>query len=571
MHFGSFLAYFIIFNWLATSQYAQGLSITLSLESPPSSGEYWPIRAEVAQLPNADSLSLFLRNAEIDSIVLKQGRLKNKLAFVYQNDHLTVPLAAAQLPLSTIVIFYQLHFPAIKESPFYQNLDPGFAINALNKTEKEAGFGLMGNFYPCPPEPHYLDLNLKLNRALAVAHNNDVTYEVKTPQGRAYYTEAKEKVTSQDFYLIVGNLEILSDEALEEQLAYTVAQQREQSALQIETQLGNYIDYLARETNWLPTTDELVSIDNNEKETNNLSGFFILEQSLPASMQNEHLLRQLATLQATKADTFYSSKLLYAFYRERIGEEWRAELLRTNFPQGLEPLYFYWSEYANLYMEEIGKDWTDSLSLPPDSISHTPEQAQIRVGQSLRTGRVRWPVSGHLAYRYRRDTLSLVLNEVDTSFSNWFNSELKIYTRDSSFTRSLSFHPQYQDTVLLPLPESPFNLRVEKDGFGLFNFTEDRPQAYDLFELSRAENLAVKQRALTKLLNTQNPNLLATVVSIALRSEEPLLQKKGLEQFSRLNPQGLKKVKGALDDLRQQNGNAELKALTEDVLRQFYP
>src|SRR5690606_35281253 len=119
------------------------------------------------------------------------------------------------------------------------------------------------------------------------------------------------------------------------------------------------------------------------------------------------------------------------------------------------------------------------------------------------------------------------------------------------------------DTLSFPLAGAP---RAVKVSFGEYfpGFISDRrPDTYDLYLLTKAENEYGRREALQNLFETSNANLFSTTLGIAMDDRDPSIRMEALRHAGNLPLPAQLKLENTLRKLATEDPDARIRAEAE--------
>ena len=487
-------------------------------------------------------LKLAFHPREIHSVKLREGRLKQELSFRQSNNQLLIYFRNVQLhPQSQIEISYTVDLDVrYLASQWFTGLEFwALGTSNIRESPKPTPRGL---WFPEPQFGQYqLQLDVLMPRQWEIRHPYREDFTVRSEQKRGVFITAEGPFSSEGFYLAFGDLEGKSITELDRRYGLTAQTRREQKLQTARMQLKDAIRYLA---------------DHHQKVFSEAQLLKILEMRDPA----EYPLSKALQMAGIETD----SRHYRAFFMQ-FEDSLRAQVSYWDFatagrdssasrvlgrlwkPDSLSPLVT--SLYLRNYQAEVDGYGVDSLSRAAENLIQ-------QIQDSLQIYRLR------LRYRYLASADKFM---IEAASENEFTMPalFRIRLRDTTF-----LSPQIlrvPDTLQLPLDQSPYSVNAVFWNAPV-EISEEKPEMYYLSDLRYSNSTRQKRAALEELLKTQNINLLATVIGIALDFPEVGIRRKALQEVTRLNSTGRQRVQNALRDVAENDASEELRKRARSYL-----
>lgn len=562
---------------LATGPLARGLAqsvpLRTSLDVVYQPGDSLLTVEALLQPPSwepGDTLSWLLHQGQVRSVHLVQGRIKEALAYRQKKESLQIVMPAQAKPSSNLLVRY--HYPLFpasgssSPSPLLRKGDD-WAIHWINWNSSEP-LGWAGSFFPARKHsPIFLQVNITVPRSTSVHTLGELDFSVEQTEGFSYFYSSSGPVYAEEFYLAVGNWQAPESDTREEMLAQHQEEVRSLKVEGLRQNLAPFTEYILSRKAYALADEDLEGI----LQMPHIGASFPLNLPAQADSSNFAHQQQLALLVAG-GDTALAAQWHYSYWRKKKGSAWEAQLLDSLLrpDTSLQPP-FWWDQYLQRFLESRNLRWADTSNLPSSKNLQTADQAALSIAQVAQKQRQRIPLT--LSFRYRRSSEQLFLFLQSDSLNNQAQVplELEIHTAQQVLRRAVLAPLHGKDTLPISLGESPRSVYVHRGDYSPVHLELQRPQAWYLYDLSRAPAAWQQRRALDFLLENAGPHLQSTVVGIALDSSNPALRLKALRQISRLSPEGREKWKSRIQELAKEKQQESVQKRAIEVLEKNYP
>lgn len=536
--------------------------------------EDWSWRAEYQALDLDDTLYLALYQGQVDSVFWREGRRKQALDFGHSREGVwRLALPAKRDPRAKVEIFYRLSWASLQSLGLEQGQSDYTSLRfPLDTVAPAYLFPRRSNI-----EGLYLRLHLLLPKDWEYGGDFNALFQVETGQGTAHYFEQKYLFPGY-FVLHFGPRAALA----KAQLAQLERQVEKKPDTVYAKPSSDYVAFIRKEAKparlqqpaLKPRRYELASRPKINQEQPQLSpGFFFYPDELPLEAQDEVLFarEQKLALRLHDYDTNAARRAHWQYYVESLGDEWAESLLarRYRLEQWDDPLF--WEAYLSRYLATFDTSYNclDSLSFEGDQLAQT---ASAALSTAAYLNRYRRPIILELRFRYHRPSGGIeLIPQVSLEGEEALAVPITIYWQDQNemHKRDTTINLRGGDTLRVATRGSPRTAFVSLPPFSAVELSEVRPESYFLYELVKGPGLERKQAALERLLETQNPNLLATVIGVALRGEDADLQIRALEKAPFLSQDGLLKLKNSLEQKAREASREELRLLARLALERL--
>lgn len=532
----------------------------LSLEYKEGEG----VKGELWLSTDLQEKTILLRlfGAEVDEVRLSQGRLKQALNYRFSKDTLLIQIPSDLDKRSRIYIAYHYTWEQLAKSPFVELLEPGMVFNAFN-LEEGARSGTPGWIIPSRLGSYdMLKIGLLFPRELNPELPLEADYEIELDESQKLtYYRSNAPVDLSAFYLVFGDFRRFDPEDVLEDLQENEALLARSRLAQFEANFQGVLTFVSHRYGQILTDENLQTLSDLEPQVAP-QGFWTegLEKQMNLDQQN----RSYSIIASFEKGDLFTTWLQYA--KGLLGvEQWRQNL-KKHFENG-DTSQLFWSYLMEGYLEEKGLSWQDSLKV---SLS---ENQRMHLNIAKTALKRKKPLDFKLSYRFKssREGMEFYLEQPDSNVSISGSLDLRAVLKDTIINTIVPFEIGTLETVFVPISESPRSIYISPVSSPFLRFLEERPLSYWLYDLNKAPSGGQKREALIKLLEIANPNLLATVIGIALDSGEPELQLLALSRVNDLRVDGLKRLESTLKSLAKESSNVKLMQKADSLVKEYWP
>jgi hypothetical protein len=176
-------------------------------------------------------------------------------------------------------------------------------------------------------------------------------------------------------------------------------------------------------------------------------------------------------------------------------------------------------------------------------------------------------------YSYKRKMMELCFSQADSNLFGDLDFSALAMSSTDSIRANFNIKFNLADTISWSLKGAPRSIYITllPRLWNLFWLNEQRPQNYYLYDFSVSKDPVLKRRALIALLETQQANLLATVMGIAIDSGELELQLLALDKAEKLNSMGKQKLAQSIKALAEEAADVKLKQKAAEAYKFMSP
>ena len=560
--------FFVILLWgnfLIPAQATDVLKTELSLWLTESNSYADAIKAtarlEVSVLKATDELNFRATNLLISEVRLSEGRLKERYRFTHDNDVLIIHdlnLEAGE----RVELFFDYHIlPDIdREKRMSLEAENLLVFNPEGLRSGRPSPNIVGSYYPALAR----DASILLVDLSVPEHYNsklpaELEFVTDNQDGsRSHFWRSNNPIDPVEFYLMAGDFESLEGASLQSYLQKKEDEQIALHAAKLRHLLTPVLSYL--ELTAAINNEELLNIDHLSRSK--LKGFY-LEAADVNSPPYTFRLEQAGFLYHYQYDTSKASAEHLKYYLQICGEHWSKDLLDKHwdsFEQQRAPeqkLTLYLSR--RVWFEQ--NEWSQSI----DSA-----RAERRFWQLMEKSReppvLRLDYS--FSYKNRAQYIDYVQDSVLAPQYEIPIRVLQVSSGDSTY--SLHWITDKSGQLVFEFNSPPDYIEASFGEYFPGMVMERRPESHYLYQLSHTRDAIEKRRALQLLFNTENQNLFATVVGIALRDEDAEMRSAALNRVDLVNETGLMKLRSTITQMSQNDPDSANRTLARAIAEKHY-
>ncbi len=517
---------------------------------------------EFRSLQSSQSLNLEVGALQVKSISLKEGRIKRALPFEHKNG-------ICKVPFETEIyqhIEWQIDFELPYRNDSYsadvflkKNL---MVLNPIASTQE--GVGSLAYFFPrFGDDVGVLKLNLSFPVSKTIGFPGKLEFEVTQKGGvQSQFWTSEKAISAKEFYLFVSEFEEEQAKDPDQEFELTSFELDAIRASTAPARMAPALLFFGIEPQSY-TDSQLVEIDSLSAGL--FTGFFIQGNEPNMGVLAEELNRRKAlALYINSNDTALASDLLWKTMTDEKGKEWEEEVLKDKWEKRrylktqFQPIVYAWrfDKWKNAnpkLVSALDYEQLDTGFLQPFLIS-----------QSM--------YSLSLSYYYvGGDNTFYVSYEQDSTAAPPYIMPIQITVFTSQgVIDTIGIIIKQQGRIEVNCQVAPSGVQVYLGENKLGTYVDVKPDAYLLFQLSKAESKEQRKEALEGLFKTANPNLFSTALGIAMRDEADEIKIMALQNAGDLNIAQQYKLKATIISLSQ-NNNAEVRELASALVVKYYP
>ncbi len=517
------------------------------------------------QLQQAQGLEVYL---------VKAGNRKT-INFTYDGQVLSLLFNQIPHPLAQIELHYYLEQEFLESHEAWNFLEEGFLLNEFNLGDNPALRAEEGLLFPCfSGEKHFWSLNLVVPKNWEVNSPFEETYQIDLGANVARYFSSAAAQSPASLYLAAGKFE--SEEA-EEILEYLEAEgeivqvsEEERRIAIMQKEHAKLLGFIAEKRGeaWSAKDwEDLIEPANKHNEL-----YLKYEMLHEDGLTKKQFLAEQSILLNAAESVEQASRWQELYYQKHYGIDYLDQYLHKLYQAQAMQAEHSWFLYLNRFLADLNLSLADTAQLADTSLA-------LKKREYLSTAAAIYqrqePIELKLSYQYSypRRAMRLHLSQPDTNLYVQLGLDLLAISAQDSFEASFTAHLNFSDTLWWDLAGAPrsINVELQKGKWNFITLREMRPEAYYLYDFSKSPDPQKKRKALVALLETRNPNLLATVMGIALDSGEKELQILALQKAEKLNSMGKQKLRESIRNLAEESEDVKLKQKAAEAYKIISP
>ena len=510
---------------------------------------------------------------QIQSVKLREGRLKASIGYSHENDRIVLNLEEH----SAKVVQLEFNYSIFVKDPYYKNhINQKEIPLGLNTQNIFMGrnLGQSGAFFPSLKNDDFIyTANITLSAKVNSGTFGELEYEVEHGNGlKSQFWRAKETLTAENFYLVIGDFKQFDAEDFEDDYDLEQVDMSEFLAAEERLRLENILNYLQKRTGITFDDDYMLKLDSVSKASDVKLWVKpqLLEVPISPTLFKKYII---LCLEASGGDSLKAVFLHLDYLTQIQGKTWRDKLIReqwSKFENFTDPsaidnyaLKAYSFLWLNSYDKEAYKNFVDG-NWEGESSPYWNYTKQL--------WKQNVPPSIQIKYNYRDGYEWLYLTQ-DTSIVDLYAVpfEMTIYSKDTVLKyKGISNDTLVTDTFKFPQQGSPQAVSVSFGEHFTGRVKMPRSDIHDLYLFSNAPTSQERQAALYRLFETNNPNLFSTVLGIAMDSKEAEVRLEALKHSHELNVPAQMKLKGTLIKLSREDPDENVKEHAKLLVQKYY-
>lgn len=560
--------FFVILLWGYLSVPAQAtdvlrteLSFWLTENSQYTDAIRATARLELKVDKKTSTLSLQATNLLISEIRLSEGRLKDTYRFDHKGDVLTIYGLDLKSGERVTLFFDYYILPDIDQQK--RMLLESENLLVLNPEKLRYGRSsprTAGSYYPTLPKDAselLVDISVPANHSSKLP--GELEFQTDNEDGSfSHFWRSDGQIKPEDFFLMAGDFKRLQGETLEQ---YLVEQENKQVAFhaaQLRKSLEPALEYLNPKKQL--NDEELINIDRISRS--GLQGFYLNVEDVHGSPYSFRL-EQAGFLYHYRFDTLKASLEHLKYYLQICGNHWSQDLLEQ-----------HWHDFD----QQSSRD--QKLTLHLAKYTWFRENSWSSQIDSVRSDRKLWqameqsrePPVLNLDYTFKyKERAQYIHFDQDTALAPVYDIPVEVLTvlnGDSSY----SYHwlDRASGELIFPLNSPPQYIEASFGKYFPGMVMERRPESHYLYQLSHTDDAIEKRRALQLLFETDNPNLFATILGIAMRDDDRELRAAALNRVDQVNETGLMKLRATIAELSENDPDSANRQLAKVIAEKHY-
>ena len=518
-------------------------------------------KLEIEVQEKSSTISLQASDLLVTDVRLSEGRLKESYRFEHKGNVLTIYDLSLKAGERITLFFDYYILPDIdQDNRLFLESEDLLVLNPEKLRNGRNSARIVGSFYPAiPADASELLVDISLPADHKSKLPGAMEFQTNNQDGSfSHYWRSDKPVDPEDFFLMAGDFESLQGSTLP---AYLAEQERNQIALhanKLRRTLEPVLDYL-NFSNQLKD-EEMLNIDRIARQ--GLSGFYLNANDVnspPYSFQ----LEQAGFLYYYHFDTIKASRGHLDYYLQICGEDWSQDLLEK-----------YWGNFE----QQSSNDQLLTLHLAKQTwFRQNAWASQIDSSMAVRKfwqamERSREPPVISLDYSFKyKDKAQYINFAQDTNLAQVYKIPLQVLmVRNGDSSYSYHWISSAAGALTFDEPSPPQYVEASFGEYFPGMVMERRPESHYLYQLSNTEDEVEKRRALQVLFKTDNPNLFATILGIAMRDDDREMRAAALNRVDQVNEVGLMKLRSTITDLSEHDPDTANRQLAKAIAEKHY-
>ena len=522
------------------------------------------------QLPaNAREARFQFQPDSLYSIRVKQGRLKDFIPFKREGEEVVLNLASwSNRPERFAVAFeYTINLKDSEKQAYIRNSVGVLSFNGFN-AYNGTGVAASGLFFPSVNgDVSTYSVNLSVPSAYEVFTIGEAEFKVSDHGITHHFWNCRQALPASAFYLITGDLVEDELDDLDEVYHFSDTDLSEIRALNLRSENLDLLSLLEEKAGFTVSDSMLLVIDSLSTQSDLSLQVYRARQSKPMNAMESQLL-----LHAAEGNRLKGAYLAYLYQASLEEPAWRFLTMKQHSEEHAkdtlaspEPIYIQSAEWLQNYYPDYrqqmlanGPDWNY-----PDS------SAYLVFADSLRN----YPVLPRLSisYRYREGMQNITVIQ-DTAYRAALSIPLDIavYLRDTVIRQTRITEAEPESVIRIEANASPQAVQVNPGRYFPAYVEDNRPDVYNLYQLSNAQSEEGRIDALSRLLQTSNANLFSTALGIAMDDPRREIRAMALERAGDLNVPAQQKLKDTLLEMAQRDPDTDVRQKAKELVSKYY-
>ncbi len=519
-------------------------------------------RLDIKVSQKTDNISLQASNLLVTQVRLSEGRLKDSFRFIHKGKILTVHGLSLKAGEEITLFFDYYILPDIDKQKRLSLESENLLVLNPDKLRngRSSSSAVVGSFYPAlPADPSDLLVDISVPGNYKSKLPGQLEFQTDNQDGSfSHYWHSNDEVTPEDFYLMAGDFESLQGASINQYLNEQEELQIAHHAAKLRKNMEPVLEYLNMDLEI--EDEELLTIDRISRA--GLSGFYLSAEDVhspPYSFQ----LEQAGFLYHYRFDTTIASKEHLNYYLQICGEHWSQDLLDK-----------HWHTYENQNSND------QQLTLHIAKRTWYQQNLWTSELDSAKIDRLFWqkmeksrePPVIQLDYTFKYKEKAQFISFIqDTSLAPGYSIPLEVLTvNQGDSTYSYHWISEAKGELVFESHTPPQYVEASFGDYFPGMVMERRPESHYLYQLSHTTDETEKRRALQLLFNTENPNLFATIVGIAMRDPDRELRAAALNRVDQVNEIGLLKLRPTILELSETDPDTANRLLAKAIVQKHY-
>ena len=511
--------------------------------------------------PKEKEVRLDFHPDSLYSVRIRQGRLKDFIPFRREGNEIVLELGSWQnRPERISIAFaYSINLSNPENQAYIRNNVGVLSLNGFN-AYNPAGLGISGLFFPSRAEDACtFQVNISVPEDYTVFTIGEPEFRVVDKNITHHFWSSKEPMQAPSFYLITGAL--IEDELddIDEVYSFSETNLADIRALNLRNENAELLRILEEETGFSVNDSLLLVADSLSAAHSPDLQVLSSRQSTPfTNLQNWLLLR------ASSGDSLYATYLGYTYQAAQESSLWPVLATQKYLEEHVNDTLVspkFLALQTTLWLQGFYPGYDPRT--PPDSSAYTNLAESVMNSSAL----PRLDIS----YRYSNGIQNIIIKQ-DTGYVRAFAipMEVTVYLRDTVIRAERVSQAIPEDRVQIPASASPQAVRVETGKYFPGYVEDNRPDVYNLYQLSNAQTEEERMDALTRLFRTSNTNLFSTTLGIAMDDPNARIRVMALERAGNLNVPAQLKLKDTLLKMSRTDPDPEVQEKAKALVLKYY-
>lgn len=509
-----------------------------------------------------EEISMATQGLNVSSVRLREGRLKENFSFQQTNDslHITVP-AKQRGKAIELELEYRINLddPAIEL--YVQSSEEVLALNPMNANVNKP-MGQAGMFFPTlAGDDFFMDLNISTSTSENIGFPGREEYKVSFENGVAHFWTTAGKIKPEAFYLVIGTFKEFDAEEMEEEFMLGEIVLKQLKFEKSKRAVAPYMELYGLSQDAV-SDSEYAIIDSLSKR--DFSSFFISKDDLPKLTEQQYNTEAAIAYYLEAEDLSQASARFERAYRKKKGEEWYLSLMNQKWAAR--------EQLSNAHFDKVLAFRLAKYQMENPDLMAAIIQAELDTALIKPLMQSKKLVKLSVSYRYvAGDTALYISYKQDTASSLLYHFPIRVVAVSGENRGTTHQVIREAEGVLKMRFEKVPNMAAVFLGDYFPGEVEDnKPDTYNLYQLSNASGPEERKEALQGLFQTRNPNLFSTALGIAMDDPEADIRNLALDNATDLNIPAQRKLKDTLLNLSQTDPDAKIRQKAKYLVTKYY-
>lgn len=507
--------------------------------------------------------------ALLHSVRVKQGRLKDFIPYRNEGDEVVLDLTGwPNRPHHITVAFeYTINLKNPDTQAYIRNEVGVLSFNAFNAYQRK-GLAKSGAFFPSLAEDaSTYHVNISVPAGYEVFTIGEAGFKVSDPERGIthHFWNCTQALPASSFYLIAGTLKEDELDDLDEIYHFSDTDLSEIRAENLRNANQNLLGVLQELTGFTASDSLLLTLDSVQTLHKLNLQVFPPRSAAPLNQMESEIL-----LYAAGGDSLKAAYLAYVFKLPQESPSYTWLSVREYAEQHArdtltlpQAVYIQTAEWLRNFYPDYQQKLLNDETYPDSS-------AYLNFADSVRANPVLPRIN--IKYRYREGTQNIILTQ-DTAFRKALAIpvDITVYLRDTTIRVKRVSDAQAVSMLKIEASASPQSVQVNPGRYFPAYVEDQRPDVYNLYQLSNAKSETERIDALTRLFQTSNSNLFSTALGIAMDDPNAEIRSMALQQADDLNAAAQYKLKDTLLKMAGSDPDPRLRKTAERLVLKYYP